>query len=108
MKESFIGLSKTIIFIGQILWFLRIKNRVSKFMRSSYEALIPYIPYIPCYYEAVIPCNEQQFLDWPSIAAHSSAGLICIAYGLVILVHRNIQVTTVTIGFIQLRQGFEC
>ena len=32
-------------------------------MRSSYEALIPYIPYIPCYYEAVIPYNEQQFLD---------------------------------------------
>ena len=31
-----------------------------------------------------------------------------IAYGLVILVHRNIQVTTITIGYIQLRQGFEC
>ena len=30
-----------------------------------------------------------------------------IAYGLAILVHRNIQVTTITIGYIQLRQGFE-
>ena len=31
-----------------------------------------------------------------------------IAYDLVIMVHRNIQVTTITIGYIHLRQGFEC
>ena len=35
LKESFIRLYERIIFIGQMLWFLRIKNRVSKFMRSS-------------------------------------------------------------------------
>ena len=58
--------------------------------------------------EAFIPYNELQFFDWPSIVAHSPAGLMYIAYGLVILVHRNIQVTTITIGYIQLRQGFEC
>ena len=39
---------------------------------------------------------------------HSPAGLICIAYRLRLLVHRNIQVTTITIGYIQLCQGFEC
>ena len=31
-----------------------------------------------------------------------------IAYGLVILIHRNIQVTTLTISYSQFRQGFEC
>ena len=34
MKESIIRLVKRIIFISQMLWFLRIKNRISKFMRS--------------------------------------------------------------------------
>ena len=58
--------------------------------------------------EAFIPYNELQFFDWPSIVAHSPAGLMYIAHGLVMLVHRNIQVTTITIGYIQLRQGFEC
>ena len=58
--------------------------------------------------EAFTSYNEWQFFDWPSIVAHSPAGLMYIVYGLVILVHRNIQVTTITIGYIQLRQGFEC
>ena len=39
---------------------------------------------------------------------HSLAGLMYIAYRLVVLVHKNIQVTTITNGYIQLRQGFEC
>ena len=58
--------------------------------------------------EAFIPYNEMQFFDWPSIAVPSAAGLVYIAYGLVILVDRNIQVTTITIGYIQLGQAFEC
>ena len=58
--------------------------------------------------KAFIPYNELQFFDWPSTVAHSPAGAMYIAYGLVILVHRNIQVATITIGYIQLRQGFEC
>ena len=59
------------------------------------------------FYEAFIPYDEFQFLDWPSIFMHSPAGLMYIVCGLVILVHRNIQVTTLTIGYIQFRQGFE-
>ena len=35
LKESFIRLYKRIIFIGQMLWFLRIQKRVSKFMCLS-------------------------------------------------------------------------
>ena len=58
--------------------------------------------------EAFIPYNELQFLHWPSIVAHSPAELVYIAYGLVILFYRNIQITTITIGYIELRQGFEC
>ena len=54
--------------------------------------------------EAFIPYNELQFFDWNSIVTHSPTGLMYIAYGLMILV----QVTTITIGYIQLRQGFEC
>ena len=40
--------------------------------------------------EAFIPYNGFQFLDWPSIVAHSSTGLMYITYALVILVYRNI------------------
>ena len=58
--------------------------------------------------EAFIPYNELQFFEWPSIVAYSPAGLIYIAYGLVILVHGTIQATAITAGYIQLRQGFEC
>ena len=58
--------------------------------------------------EVFIPYNELQFFDWPGIVVHSPAGLMDIAHGLVILVHRNIQVTTITIDYIQLCQGFEC
>ena len=58
--------------------------------------------------EAFIPYNELQFFDWPSIVVHSPVGLMYIVYGLVILVHGNIQVTTITIIYIQLREGFEC
>ena len=50
----------------------------------------------------------MKFLDWPSIVARSPTGRMNIAYGLVILVHRNIQVTNITNGYIQLRLGFEC
>ena len=58
--------------------------------------------------EAFIPHDELQFLDWPSIAAHPPTGLMYVAYGLVILVHRNIQVTTLRIDYIQFRQDLEC
>ena len=34
-----------------------------------------------------------QFFDWPGIVVHSPAGLMHSTYGLVILVHKNIQVT---------------
>ena len=47
--------------------------------------------------EAFIPYNELQFFDWPSIVLHSPAGLMCIMCGSVVLVHRNIQVTTITL-----------
>ena len=57
--------------------------------------------------EVFILDSELQFLDRPSIVAHSPAGLIYVTYGLVILVHRNFQVTTITIGYIQLCQSFE-
>ena len=50
----------------------------------------------------------MQLLDWPSIVAPSPARLMHIAYGLVTLVHRNMQVTNLTVGYIQFRQGFEC
>ena len=85
---STIFIKKTIS-IGQMFWFWRIKNTVSK---SDFN-------------EALIPCNELQFFDWPRIVAHSPAGLMYIAHRLVILVRRNIQVTNIRI---QLRQGFEC
>ena len=51
--------------------------------------------------EVFIPYKELQFFVWPT-------GLMYIAYGLVILAHVNIQVTTITIGYIELHQGFEC
>ena len=37
-----------------------------------------------------------QFFDWPNIVAHLPTRLMYIAYGLVILIHRNIQFTTQT------------
>ena len=58
--------------------------------------------------EAFIPHNQLQFLGCSSIVAHSPAGLMYIAHRLMILVQKNIQVTTKTIGYIQLRQGMEC
>ena len=54
-----------------------------------------------------MPYSEPHFLDWPSIVSDSSTGRMYIVYRLVMLVHRNIQVTTLTIGYIQLRQGLE-
>ena len=80
--------------MGQMLWFLRINALVCKSLIDFNEAFIPY--------------NELQFLDWPSTVAHSPAGLMDIAYGLVMLVHRNIQGTTLTISYIQFHPGFEC
>ena len=59
-------------------------------------------------HEAFIPYNELQFLDWTNIDVHSPAELMYTALRLVIQVHRNIQVTTLTIGYIQFHQGFEC
>ena len=47
----------------------------------------------------------MQVLDWPSIVVHSPVGLV---YGLVRLVYGNIQVTTLTNGYIQFHQDFEC
>ena len=44
--------------------------------------------------EALIPYNELQFLKWPSIVMQPLAGLMYVTYGLVILVHKNIQATT--------------
>ena len=52
--------------------------------------------------ETFIPYNELQFLGW-SLA--SPTGLMYIAYTLVILVQRNIQVTIMAISQIQLSQG---
>ena len=82
-----------------MLWFLRIKNTVSKIVLVC-KPLIDFN-------ETFIPYNEQQFLDWSCIVAHSLLGLMYIAYGLVILVHRNIQITTIIICYSQLQQGFE-
>ena len=67
--------------MGQMLWFLRIKNRVSKFLLVI-KSLIDFN-------KAFILYNELQFLEWPSIVAHSPTGLMYIAYGLVIIVHRK-------------------
>ena len=47
--------------------------------------------------EAFAPYNERQFFDWLSIVVYSPPELTYIVYGLMILVHRNIQVATVTI-----------
>ena len=58
--------------------------------------------------KAFIPYNELQYLDWLSIVAYSPTGLLYIAYGLVILVHGNIQVSTITIGYIRFRRCLEC
>ena len=80
--------------MGQMFWFLRITNSVWTSLNDFDKAFIPY--------------NELQFLDSPSFAVHSTVGLMYIACGLMILIHRNIQVTTLMIGYIQFRQGFEC
>ena len=76
-----------------MFWFQELRIRSQSFIDFN-EALIPY--------------NELQFTDWPSIVAHSPTWLMYIAYGLAMVVCRNIQVTTIKIGNIQLRQGFEC
>ena len=55
--------------------------------------------------EAFTHYNELQFFDWPSIVVHSPAGLIYTTYGLVIMVHRSIQVNTITIGNIHVKEG---
>ena len=45
---------------------------------------------------SLINFNEG-FFDWPSIVLHSPAGLMYIMCGSVVLVHRNIQVTAITL-----------
>ena len=40
LKEPFIWINKRIIFIDQTLWFLRIKNRVSKFICANVSHLL--------------------------------------------------------------------
>ena len=102
MKESFVPLYKK----GQFLLvncfdFWELKECGLKNYALVWKSLIDFN-------EAFAPYSELQFLEWPSTVVHSPPGLMYIAYGLVILVHRNIQVTTITIGYIQLRQGFEC
>ena len=57
--------------------------------------------------EAYITYNELHFSGWPNNIVHPPSGWIYIVYGSVILVHRNIQVTTIIIGDIQLPQGLE-
>ena len=54
-----------------MLTFLRIKNKDSKFVLVC-KSLIDFN-------EVFIPYNELQFFDWPSIAAHSPAGLMYIS-----------------------------
>ena len=58
---------------------------------------------------SVIDFNEA-FIPYfiPSIVGQSHAGPMYIVHGLVIQVHRNIQVTTLTNRYIQFRQGFDC
>ena len=84
---------RRILFIGQVLWFLWTKNMVLKVMRLSVKSFIDFNV-------AFILCIRLQFLGWRSIVVRSPAGPIYIADALVILVHRNIQVTTITIGCI--------
>ena len=83
----------------QMFWFLRIKNTVSKIVLVC-KPLFDFN-------EIFIPYNEQQFLDWSSIVAHSLSGLMYIVSGLVILVHGKIQITSIMIRYIQLQQGFK-
>ena len=52
-------------------------------------------------------CPPIPLWETLSIVAHSPAGLMYIAYELVILVHINIQVTNLMIGYIQFHQGSE-
>ena len=84
-------------FHSQLLWFLRIKRIHSQKLCARLKIID--------FNEAFIPYNELQFFDWPSIVAHLPTGLMYIAYGLVIMVHRNIQVTNIMISCIQLRQA---
>ena len=84
-----------------MLWFLRIKNTVSKIIVLIRKSLSDFN-------EAFIPYNELQFLDWPSVVAHSSTGLMYIVYGIARMVHRKIQVTIIMINYIQLGQDFKC
>ena len=84
---------RRILFIGQVLWFLWTKNMVLKVLRLSVKSFIDFN-------EAFILCIRLEFLGWRSIVARSPAGPMYIAYALVILVHRNIQVTAITIGCI--------
>ena len=86
-------------FIGQMLWLLKTKNRGSKFMRPFVicKSLIDFILFwfyfillFPIDLNHFILYKELEFLDWPSIYAHSPAGVMYIVYGLVVLVHRNI------------------
>ena len=58
--------------------------------------------------EAFSPYNELQFFDLPRIVAHSLAGLMYITDRLVIVVYRNIKVTTIMIDYIQLHQDLGC
>ena len=58
--------------------------------------------------EAFFRYNELHFLRLTHHCWALTPGLMYVAYGLVILVHKNIKVTTLTIGYIQFHQGFEC
>ena len=66
---------------------------------------VPFWKSLIYFTKAFIPYKELQLIDWPSIwLTQSPAGLMYIAYGLVMLVHGNIQATSITIGSIQLCQ----
>ena len=47
---------------------------------------------------ATMRCSS---FDWPSIVVHSPSGLMYIAYGLVILVLKSIQVTIITVSYLR-------
>ena len=86
------------------------RYNIISFKHQTFIFLILFNPAFTCkslidFNEAFIPYNKLQFLDWPRIVAHSPTGQMYIAYGLVILVHRNIQV--ITIGYIQFCQGMQ-
>ena len=99
LKFSYI---KRMIFIYQMLWFWRIKNTVSKIMRSSVSPFI--------LMKHLFPTMSCSPLTEPALLCTHPQGwcILRMDYGLMIMVHRNIQDITIMIGSIQSCQCFEC